>query len=68
VGVARGLGGLIYKPVKGTFDFLAQPIVGLRNTPMSIYKKLTTKRDATSIKGGILNFKIFGIESTMAQS
>ena len=55
VGVGKGLGGLIGRPVKGVFDFLAQPIVGLRNTPNFIYKKMTTKYDATSIKGD-MNF------------
>jgi hypothetical protein len=67
VGVAKGIGGLIARPIKGTFDFLAQPIVGLRNTPMFMYKKLSHKKDPTSIKG-VMNFKIFGLESMMEQS
>lgn len=65
VGVGKGLGGLIGRPVKGMFDFFAQPIVGLRNTPYFLYKKMTHKTDATSIKGD-MNFKIFGIDSSMS--
>jgi len=37
----KGIGGLVSHPVKGTFDFVAQPIVGIVNTPNYIYKKLT---------------------------
>ena len=64
VGVGKGLGGLIGRPVKGVFDFLAQPIVGLRNTPNFLYKKMTYKHDTTSIKGD-MNFKLFGIDSSV---
>lgn len=56
----RGLGGLVGRPIKGTFDFFAQPIVGVVNTPSYIYRRLTTKMDPTSVK--ITNFKIFGVD------
>jgi hypothetical protein len=37
----KGVGGLFAYPVKGTFDFIAQPIAGIFNTPNFIYKKFT---------------------------
>lgn len=59
IGVVKGLGGLVGRPIKGCFDFVAQPIVGVINTPHWMYKKLTLKKDPTSVKE--TNFKIFGI-------
>ena len=60
VGIVRGIGGLVRRPLKGGFEFFAQPVAGLCNTPGFIYKKLTHKKDPTSMK--ITNFKIFGID------
>ena len=60
-GVFKGLGGLVGRPIKGGFDFIAQPIAGVLNTPSFIYKRLTIKKDPTSMK--VTNFKIFGLEN-----
>lgn len=60
VGIVKGIGGLVQRPLKGGFEFFAQPVAGLCNTPGFIYKKLTTKKDPTSMK--VTNFKIFGID------
>ena len=38
LGFFKGLGGLIGRPIKGGFDFLAQPIAGALNTPNYLYK------------------------------
>ena len=62
IGVFKGLGGLIGRPLKGTFDIIAQPLVGVVNTPSYIYKRLTSKLDPSSVK--ITNFKIFGIDDS----
>ena len=43
-GMAKGIGGLVGRPIKGGFDFIAQPIVGVINTPTFIYKKFWNKR------------------------
>lgn len=59
-GIFKGIGGLVGRPIKGGFDFIAQPIAGVFNTPSFIYKKLTIKKDPTSMK--VTNFKIFGID------
>jgi len=60
IGVFKGLGGMVVRPIKGCFDFVAQPIVGIINTPHYIYKRLTLKKDPSSVK--VTNFKIFGID------
>jgi len=60
IGIVRGIGGFVLMPMKGGFDFIAQPIVGFFNTPQYIYRKLTQEVDATLAKEA--NFKIFGIE------
>ncbi len=52
--MAKGIGGLVAYPIKGTFDFVAQPIAGIINTPNYIYKKITHKKDPTSVK--LVNF------------
>lgn len=56
IGVAKGLGGLVAKPVRGTFDLVAQPIAGAWNTPGYLINKVTAKPD--SVKE--LNFARFG--------
>ena len=60
IGIFKGIGGLIGRPVKGGFDFIAQPIAGVLNTPSYLYKRLTIVKDPSSMK--VTNFKIFGIE------
>jgi hypothetical protein len=47
IGVFKGLGGLAGRPIKGCFDFIAQPIVGLFWTPHYLYKRIVTKKDPT---------------------
>ena len=60
LGFFKGLGGLVGRPIKGLFDFVAQPVAGIVNTPGYCVKKLTTRPDPTSLKQ--TNFKIFGVE------
>ena len=60
IGVVKGLGGVVARPIKGCFDFVAQPIVGIINTPHYIYKRLRIKKDPTDAKD--LNFSIFGLD------
>lgn len=57
IGMVKGIGGVVARPIKGCFDFVAQPIVGAINTPSFIYKRLKHKKDPTTFK--ITNFKIF---------
>ena len=59
-GVAKGFGGLVARPVKGGFDFIAQPIAGAIKTPKYLYKKIKKKKDKTRAEE--TNFKMFGIE------
>lgn len=61
IGLFKGIGGLIGRPIKGGFDFLAQPIAGALNTPNFLYKQLTKEHDPTSVK--VMNFQIFGLRS-----
>ena len=61
IGVVKGLGGIVARPIKGCFDFVAQPIAGIINTPHFIYKRLKIKKDPTDKKE--TNFTIFGIDS-----
>lgn len=42
-GVAKGFSGLLTKPVKGGFDFIAQPIAGAIKTPKYLYNKIKRK-------------------------
>ena len=65
LGIFKGIGGLVGRPIKGGFDFIAQPLVGVINTPSFIYKKLTVKKDPTSVKN--INFKIFGLEDSLVK-
>jgi len=58
-GMGRGLSYLIYRPIKGGFDFIAQPIAGALNTPNFIYTKFAMQNDPTSFRA--TNFKIFGM-------
>ena len=58
-GIGRGLSYLIYRPIKGGFDFIAQPIAGALNTPNFIYTKFAIQNDPTSFC--TTNFKIFGM-------
>jgi hypothetical protein len=44
VGMGKGLIGLIGKPIKGVYYFMAQPLVGLGKTPGYIKKKLKRKK------------------------
>ena len=60
IGFVKGVGGLVARPIKGCFDFVAQPMAGLAFTPGYIYKKITTKKDPSTAKE--TNFKMFGIE------
>ena len=66
IGVFKGLGGVVARPIKGCFDFVAQPIVGIINTPHFIYKRLTIKKDPTDKKE--TNFSIFGIDEEYRRS
>lgn len=54
--MAKGIGGLVAKPIKGTFDLVAQPIAGAINTPYFLYKKIVGSDTVKDV-----NFKIFGI-------
>ena len=54
IGMCKGLGGLVGRPIKGGFDFVAQPIAGALFTPSFIYRKLTVKKDPTNVK--VTNF------------
>lgn len=65
VGIFKGIGGLGWRPIKGGFDFIAQPVAGILNTPGYIYRSMTKKRDATSVK--VTNFKIFGFEEDQSK-
>ena len=58
-GMGRGLRYLIWRPIKGGFDFIAQPIAGALNTPKFIYTKFAIQNDPTSFRA--TNFKIFGM-------
>jgi len=61
IGVVKGLGGLMARPIKGAFDFVAQPIVGVINTPHFLYKKLTVRKTPKEPK--VTNFSIFGVDN-----
>jgi hypothetical protein len=37
MGFVKGIGGLFWLPVKGCFDFVAQPVCGFINTPTYLY-------------------------------
>ena len=47
IGVFKGIGGFVFKPIRGCFDFVAQPVAGFINTPNFIYKKMKVKKDPT---------------------
>ena len=50
IGFGKGLAGLIGKPLKGGFYLVAQPMMGLKNTPSYIKKKTQSKK-RTSFHG-----------------
>jgi hypothetical protein len=43
-GIAKGIGGLVGRPIKGGFEFIAQPLVGVLNTPSFLYRKFWNKQ------------------------
>ena len=59
----KGLGGLIGRPIKGTFDLFAQPVVGCIRTPEYIYSSVCVKEPQQPV-----NFKLFGIKSEFMHS
>lgn len=48
IGVGKGIAGLVSKPIKGGFNLIAQPIVGVVNTPCFLHKKLFKSRTYSS--------------------
>lgn len=60
IGIFRGIGGFILRPLRGGIEFITQPLVGIIYTPHCIYRKLTEPRAKDAFKE--INFKIFGIE------
>lgn len=62
VGVAKGAAGLVGRPIRGTFDLFAQPVVGCINTPGFVYNKLLRPED--TIKPKDQNFGLFGLQSS----
>lgn len=59
IGVFKGLGGFVYRPLRGCFEFIAHPVVGMIRSPFYIYKRIKVKKDPTDVKQ--TNFKIFGL-------
>jgi hypothetical protein len=45
VGFFKGLGGFFFRPIKGCFEFVAHPVVGIINTPNFIYSKIKVKKN-----------------------
>ena len=48
VGFGKGIAGLVTRPIKGGFNLIAQPIVGVVNTPFFLHKKLFRSRTYSS--------------------
>lgn len=55
--MAKGIGGLVGRPIKGGFDFIAQPLVGVLNTPTFIYKKYWSKSEV-KMQPNLMHFNI----------
>lgn len=43
IGFFKGLTGLIFKPIRGCFDFVTQPVAGFLNTPNYIYTRMRVR-------------------------
>lgn len=48
IGFFKGLSGLIYRPLRGCFDFVSQPVAGIINTPNYIYSRIKHKNGKSS--------------------
>ena len=67
IGIGKGIAGLLGRPIKGGFFLMAQPIVGVVNTPMYIRKKLKKPKNRGQ-QSQKPNFKTLGIEEDSCSS